>query len=394
MTSLTIVASDLQAKYGDIKNESNESKFFIKIANYGKCIHDNTQLKPISRQLRKEFKADLKPFVDSWEKFIKEWEPLAIDLISTAKKAGIKDVGPLQNELAELKQKIKKPSFSYELDEIYGYIRPYNEVILKFKNAGKIALISKKHLVKDNNQLTKLDLLYRNASAEWDRFKTLREVSDWRSLDQIMRLYYGMYGGKGKEHYFNSNDAIDSIYEYYMSQISRGERPVDSFLKRHVYEEYLDKLHKYLLPRIEELAQNSTNNKITIDRKKSSTEFHLSINDREIRVNDYLIAKPHAVVSNHDFLEEITKRTPGSQIKRDNLPPDLQKEIGTKSFIKILNALGFTGEITKAFFYKVDANSLYFSGNTVKREQLIKSGINVRLFIKQLEAADAKYHPD
>jgi len=119
----------------------------------------------------------------------------------------------------------------------------------------------------------------------------------------------------------------------------------------------------------------------------SPPEYLITIKDREIWVNDYLIGKPHAVGSNFEFLEHIQSHPSNTQIKRENLDEDFQEQIVNKRFIKILNALGFKGEIKKAFFYKVGENSLFYRGNKITREDLIKAGVKIPLFLKQLEVA-------
>ncbi|MCL5432310.1 MAG: hypothetical protein M1484_04455, partial [Patescibacteria group bacterium] len=72
---------------------------------------------------------------------------------------------------------------------------------------------------------------------------------------------------------------------------------------------------------------------------------------------------------------------------------DIQEAMGDKTFFKILNALGFKGEIKRAFFYKVDARTLCYRGDNLTIQQLKDAGINIKLLVKQLEAADAKYNP-
>ena len=123
------------------------------------------------------------------------------------------------------------------------------------------------------------------------------------------------------------------------------------------------------------------------------SEYLITVKDREIWVNNYIIAKPHAVGSNHDFFEYIRSQPANKQIKRENLSIELQEGLGHKNFFKILNALGFKGEIRKAFFYKVDALTLYYRGDQVTSQQLIDAGVKLKLFIKELEAADAKHNP-
>lgn len=132
--------------------------------------------------------------------------------------------------------------------------------------------------------------------------------------------------------------------------------------------------------------------------KKYKTEmgkrkgFLLRIKDREIFVNNYLIARPHATGNNLEFFEYVRKN-PNKKIEEKNLIDDLRVALGNKTFFKILNGLGFKKEITKAFFYKVSNNILFYRGDTLTPKQLEEAGVDIKTFIKQLEAANAKFNP-
>jgi hypothetical protein len=138
-----------------------------------------------------------------------------------------------------------------------------------------------------------------------------------------------------------------------------------------------------------------TNQDDTTSSLKESypTELKLKVVDREVWVNNYLIAKPHAVGNNYDFLEYVRKQPFDQPITKDSLTIDIQEAMGDKTFFKILNALGFKGEIKRAFFYKVDARTLCYRGDNLTLLQLKDAGVNIKLLIKQLEVADAKYNP-
>ncbi len=88
--------------------------------------------------------------------------------------------------------------------------------------------------------------------------------------------------------------------------------------------------------------------------------FSVSTRDREIRINNYVISKPHAVGKNMSFFEHLMGN-PSKGIKRDDLSPFLQGEIRGKKFSKILNDLGFKSEILKAFFPKRGKGFLIFT---------------------------------
>lgn len=153
------------------------------------------------------------------------------------------------------------------------------------------------------------------------------------------------------------------------------------------FEKYYGKNKKQ--PKPPEANQNT----ITSHKADYPTKLKLKVVDREVWVNNYLIAKPHAVGNNYDFLEYVRKQPFNKPIIKDNLEIDLQEAMGDKTFFKILNALGFKGEIKRAFFYKVDARSLCYRGDNLTLQQLKEAGVNIKLFVKELEVADAKYNP-
>ncbi len=92
-------------------------------------------------------------------------------------------------------------------------------------------------------------------------------------------------------------------------------------------------------------------------------------------------------------MEYVRSQSFNKPVNKDDMQVDLQEAIGNKTFFKILNSLGFKGEIKRAFFYKVDARTLCYRGDNLTLQQLKEAGVNIKLFIKELEAADAKYNP-
>ncbi|MCR4334456.1 MAG: hypothetical protein NUV47_01875 [Patescibacteria group bacterium] len=130
-----------------------------------------------------------------------------------------------------------------------------------------------------------------------------------------------------------------------------------------------------------------------------TNKFKLLIKDREIWVNEYLIGKPHAVGSNLEFFEYVCSQAPHTKINRNELPSKFgnlstQNRVKNKSFIKILNGLGFKGEILKAFFYKRGKDTLIYRGDEIIKNDLEKAGVKILLFFKELELAHTKNSPE
>ncbi len=126
--------------------------------------------------------------------------------------------------------------------------------------------------------------------------------------------------------------------------------------------------------------------------------FEIQVKDREIWVNNYLLSKPHALGSNYEFFEYIRSQSPNIKIERKKLPSasgnlSLKEEVKKKGFIKILNELGFKGEILKAFFPKRSKSIVVYKGDKITKTDLEKAGIKIPLFIKELELAHLKNSP-
>jgi len=99
-----------------------------------------------------------------------------------------------------------------------------------------------------------------------------------------------------------------------------------------------------------------------------------------------------AAGSNLEFMLFLLENS-GKELKRDALPDFIKKEIGNKAFIKILNALGFKGEILKLFFPKRSKTKLLFQKGIIQTE-LEKRGIKRQKLLKELELANISNNPE
>ncbi|EKE21320.1 MAG: hypothetical protein ACD_7C00281G0003, partial [uncultured bacterium] len=123
-----------------------------------------------------------------------------------------------------------------------------------------------------------------------------------------------------------------------------------------------------------------------------SKNFSLSIKDREIWVNDkYLLSKPYGAGNNLEFLNYLMEN-PNKKIARLELPNNIKTEIKNKVFSKILNALGFKGEILKLFFPERGKTKILFNP-IISNEELNKRGIRIPVLMKELELAHIKNSP-
>lgn len=147
------------------------------------------------------------------------------------------------------------------------------------------------------------------------------------------------------------------------------------------------------------VQENISGEKTKQQSEQEFSKFIVSVKDREIWISNYLISKPHAVGSNFEFFEHIRLQKPNTKIDRETLPDfggnvSLKEQAKNKSFIKMLNELGFKGEILKAFFYKRSKDSLIYRGDEITKEDLEKTGIKISLFLKELELAHIKNSPE
>ncbi len=163
-------------------------------------------------------------------------------------------------------------------------------------------------------------------------------------------------------------------------------------IKEGVDKKLVDRITKAKI-RKEEREEKDEKNKIFVPKT-----FEIQVRDRYIWVNNYLLSKPHAVGTNLEFFEYIRSKPANTKIERKNLPDfgrlALKEQVKGKSFIKILNKLGFKGEILKAFFPKRGKNVMVYRGNKITKKDLEKAGVKILLFLKELEVAHIKNSPE
>lgn len=127
-----------------------------------------------------------------------------------------------------------------------------------------------------------------------------------------------------------------------------------------------------------------------IDKNQNREFFEVAVKDREIRINNYILSRPFATGINYEFLEFIRRQKKDRLIERKCIDEAIGDGIRGARFIKLLNNLGFKGEVKKAFFYKVNKCGLYYRGDKITREDLEKAGVDMGVLIKELELADLK----
>jgi hypothetical protein len=126
-------------------------------------------------------------------------------------------------------------------------------------------------------------------------------------------------------------------------------------------------------------------------------KFRLTIKDRKIFINDYIIGNPQYHAKGFELLRYISEQAKKGNrtIKRADLPDSfgnisLKEKIRGTSFTKLLNELGFKGEILKSFFPERSKNIIVYRGDIIHLKELKESGININVLLKELELANEK----
>lgn len=249
--SIEVAIADLEAIYEETKVETNNQKYYQKLANYGRYLIDTPELQSVQAPLYKEAAQDVTAYKKACDEFWEQWKVCADDIIEKADEAGIKDdpVSPLVSQIYQLKGHLEqKPD--YNDDYLSSYYFPYKELIERFEKESKIGLLLGEHVIQvDGNKHIKLHDYYRKARDEWDKFDRLRETRVWWAHYQIMRLTYGLLELEDKNLYFNNDNIIDELYQYEIHRLTSGGS--ETFLvKKKDFEEWLQRLHKYLIPRL------------------------------------------------------------------------------------------------------------------------------------------------
>lgn len=152
----------------------------------------------------------------------------------------------------------------------------------------------------------------------------------------------------------------------------------------------LDKINRDIETSKKTTHQDNGDGEKSNDTSKLQNKYEISIKDREIWVNNkYLISKPHSIGSNMEFFLYLIENQ-NKSINRIDLPEGMKNEIKGKGFSKIVNALGFSGEILKTFFPKRGKGQLLFR-KTVSKSDLKLLGVKENLFLKELELAHMKH---
>ncbi|MGI0059417.1 MAG: hypothetical protein ACREBJ_06575, partial [Nitrosotalea sp.] len=278
--SLDIIISDLQVTYEDILQEKNDSNFYLKIANYGKYLIEHKKIDSLISPLYQQAQRDVADYKKACDAFMQRWQVLSQDLVELAENEGITDhpTNPFINQINELKGRMKETP-SYDDDYISYFFRPYLELTKRFKDEGKFELIAPKHFFIDKKRNVEYLLLegdFDKVQAEWEKFKKVRELQVWWGHYKIMRLAHGVFNLRDRQEYFHNDNMIDSMYLFDYQQLAQGKQTV--FLRRNIFEEWIKRLHQYIIPRLKHILSTQSQNSEeveTIQQVRENAKYNL-----------------------------------------------------------------------------------------------------------------------
>jgi len=249
---IDIPLTDLENKFNEIESEQDLSKFYMKIADYGKYLLDHNEISSLIKPLYEQSKKDSVEFELLSKKFYKEWKILAKDLLEKAKKNGIVDnpKDPFSNEIGYIKTRLNEASPPIDDNYLGQYYLPYWTLAKKLIDRFGSEIIKNHLIYHDKDYEYKLFDIKSEAESSWIKFKNLREIQIWWAHFQIMRLTYGVFEPKEKDPYYDSHNIIESLYRYEFEQISHGKRDGLILLKQKNFLDWIKRLHNYLLPRL------------------------------------------------------------------------------------------------------------------------------------------------
>lgn len=130
--------------------------------------------------------------------------------------------------------------------------------------------------------------------------------------------------------------------------------------------------------------------RLTATVRDLETESHVYVvkmRSGNILVNEYLLAKPH-FNSQAELVFSYILEHPGIRITKRQLEADTNTKI-TRHFTKILNDLGFSGEIKRAFFPTISSYAVEFR-QEINKLVIDRDDINEQLLNEQLLSRNAQ----
>ncbi len=396
------IITNLERRFNNFINEPRDWDFFIGLSEYVHYIHETPTLNDLIQTIMAQKAEDTKGLQEAETKALEAVRTAWVTVHKRVKEKGattplldglIKeytnyDTGttraldntPLAASLYPALADIVRELYSHNngqyrnlvLDLVIGKIENSRFFIEVFKFGLPLSTVDFEKKVLESKQDTakwyaweQLNDAYIIFSQGWDYVKQ-KGLWDTKEFDKVWELLNIkiLLAEKDKIR----NDKTDGLH----------------FFVRAKHRQYLNQINNYLFDKVEpdkkEVPDAEPNTAAAPDK------FTLHTSYRQVYVNDFMIAIPHEGSDNKTFLDYVINQPANKIIERHKLPENIKT--GTKSFIKILSALGFSGEIKKLFFFSAGKHKLAHRGSVVNSKDLKKFGVDLSLLLKQLDLKD------
>ncbi|QQS61695.1 MAG: hypothetical protein IPN70_02070 [Candidatus Moraniibacteriota bacterium] len=266
------------------------------------------------------------------------------------------------------------PAINEAFSQNLGKIKYFDRLIEGFSSSNLYPIVKSKDSITDCIEklsqkygLTKIPLIYTTVL--------------FPSKDNLPALVWAELSSIGcfEEKYFGHIDFINAVLEL------KKEKNIEIKGFEIMNLDGAGFTFKIILALKKELGTHSEN--------KLSDAYEISIKDREIWINNtYLIGKPHGAGSNMEFFSFLFEH-PNKFFRKSELPDGIKNEIKSKKFSKILNSLGFKGEILKAFFPKRSTKTGLLFNKVISDKDIEERGIKKEIFLRELELANIRNNP-
>ena len=405
------VIETLEKYYQSFKNEKEDRDFFLGLADYVKYIKTTSETKEIITLLSKDKTEDVKKIKQSIKEAREEMEEVKNKLFRRIKQKKISF-----NDLDKALQRYQ----DYKNGKLFNYypklVEQRNEltIIIKVLWENNYKEIIKDLVDQDKNPSNvRFCTCFKKLEQCWKYFNELIKFREWWAWDELALVYIATFKPKKEmEKYKREWNEWRHNLEFSTKNLAFLKKEIGrmnfcsnhsiyykpEIFRKNNYTSYLNRVHTYL---IQELNKKEECKKPKEQFKQDEilrTFIEIQVKDKYIWVNNYLLSKPHIAGSNSEFFEYVRAQPANTKIERDKLPDygdlALKQQVKNKSFIKILNELGFKGEILKAFFPKRGKDMLIYRGDKINKKDLEKTGIKIQLFLKELELAHLKNSPE
>src|SRR5258708_30692237 len=250
MKSKAIVLSDLNHLFTKFKDETDNTQFFMLVADYGKYILEEERIIPLVTILSTEARSQFKEYKELRQTFIDTLTPLTTDLFQKIDSYGFDDERT-RSQRRRLKDKLEIKELILCENDLLDFYLPYKQLLkligAKIKSKDSLA----QHYSKKTGDLL-LAPLYSQVGKAGSAYNTTRKSKTWWSFYHVFRLAdEGLKFNKNSK-YFNEINTNKKFYEYYFNWIKENKKTSPIIPTKKEYENFISYLHPYLVPIIED----------------------------------------------------------------------------------------------------------------------------------------------